>query len=70
VLSDGTRCGMAGTAKGAAGQDLDRHKNRFVAPTPGQIDPAVTLARMLEPGDDVGRFDQEKGRGSSGSWSA
>jgi hypothetical protein len=59
--STGKMCGMSGTAKSVSGKDLDRHKNRFIAPDPDQIDDAVTLAALLAPGDDQDRFDQEKG---------
>jgi hypothetical protein len=54
-------CGPTGTSSGQARQDLDRHKNRFIPPTPAQMDPSVTLYMMLQPGDDVSRFDEEKG---------
>jgi hypothetical protein len=44
-----------------AGKDLNRHKNRSVAPIDDQIDPEVSLAAMLAPGNDLTRFDEEKG---------
>src|SRR5437764_15455371 len=59
--SDGTQCNMEGTASSASGKDLNRHKNRFTAPLAEAIDNDVSLAAMLTPGDDVDRFDQEKG---------
>src|SRR5438132_10121628 len=38
VLQNGTKCGLPGTAKSDTGKDLNRHKNRFAAPTDDQID--------------------------------
>jgi hypothetical protein len=60
-LSDGRVCGMTGTARTPDGQDLDKHKNRFHPPGSNDIDGSVTLSKMLEPGDDLDRFDEEKG---------
>lgn len=42
-------------------QSLNLLKNRYVAPTPTQIDSLITLAAMLAPGDDATRFAQDKG---------
>jgi hypothetical protein len=52
---------MEGTAKGAAAKAIDKLKNRFVAPKKEEIDDSVSLAALLAPGDDEGRFDQNKG---------
>ncbi len=60
VLQDGTACGLEGTATSAAGKDLNRHKNRSAAPQEDKIDPEVSLAAILAPGNDVNRFDPEK----------
>jgi len=65
-LSDGRECGLEGTAKSEAGKAIDRLKNRFVAPTTDQIDSDVSLAAILAPGDDLDRFDQNKGAKISG----
>jgi hypothetical protein len=60
VLRNGKPCGLAGTAKEDGGKDLNRNKNRYHPPGADDIDPEVTLAAMLAPGDDVDRFDQKK----------
>jgi hypothetical protein len=65
-LSDGRECGLEGTAKSEAGKAIDRLKNRFVAPTEGQFDLDVSLVALLAPGDDLDRFDQNKGAQVSG----
>ena len=59
--SDAKDCGMEGTAKSEAGKEIDRLKNRFVAPTIDQIDADLSLTAMLTPGDDIDRFDHNKG---------
>src|SRR5579863_76412 len=61
TLEDGTLCPLIGTAKSVAAKDLNRHKNRSISPTEEDIDPQVTLAAMLSPGDDTDRFDEERG---------
>ncbi len=61
TLTDGTPCPMVGTAKGEAVKALNRDKNRFTSPHAGDIDETVTLAGMLSPGDDEGRFDGTRG---------
>jgi hypothetical protein len=61
TLQDGTKCRPEGTATSAAGKELNRHKNRTTAPGEADIDPEVSLTAMLAPGNDVTRFDQEKG---------
>jgi hypothetical protein len=64
--SDGMNCPLEGTAKSADGKAIDRLKNRFVGPEEGDMDTNVSLAALLTPGDDVGRFDQSKGAKISG----
>jgi hypothetical protein len=61
-LKDGTVCALEGTAQSDKGRALNRHKNRYQAPTASDIDSSVTLASMLLPADngDEERFDQEK----------
>jgi hypothetical protein len=49
-------CPPEGDAKSAAVRALDRLKNRDTAPAPGQINKAITLAELLQPGDDRGRW--------------
>lgn len=58
------QCPAIGTATSPVGQALNALKNRAVAPTDAQINPAVTLAAMLADGDDTGRFDQARPRRS------
>jgi hypothetical protein len=52
-------CPMEGDASGPAVRQLNRLKNRFAAPEPQQIDPSVTLAALLEPGDDRARWNDQ-----------
>ena len=52
-------CGMEGDARSPGVQALNRLKNRYTAPQ--QIDPAITLAAMLAPGRDTGRWKVKQG---------
>ncbi len=52
-------CGMEGDARSAGVRALNRLKNRYTAPQ--QIDPAITLAAMLAPGRDTGRWKVKQG---------
>jgi hypothetical protein len=61
VAAHGQSCPPAGTAKSDAGKALNRLKNRDNAPSASQIDADVSLASILAPGDDVDRFDEQKG---------
>jgi hypothetical protein len=61
IQSKGKKCPLEGTATSEAGKTIDRLKNRFVAPKAADIDAGVTLAGLLAPGDDEGRFDESKG---------
>ncbi len=54
-------CGMDGDARSPAVKALNRLKNRFVAPQPEEINSVVTLAAMLAPGNDVGRWKVRQG---------
>lgn len=49
-------CPPEGNATSGAVKALNRLKNRDAAPTPDQINKAVTLAAMLQHGDDRGRW--------------
>lgn len=40
---------------------LNELKNRYHAPTARDVDSSVTLARVLDPGDDETRFDEHRG---------
>jgi hypothetical protein len=57
----GQRCGMAGDARTSAGKTLNRLKNRYTAPTGDDIDDSISLAKLLQPGDDLDRFDSQAG---------
>ncbi len=46
-------CGMEGDARSVGVRALNRLKNRYVAPA--QVDPRITLAAILAPGNDTGR---------------
>jgi hypothetical protein len=52
-------CGMEGDARSPGVQALDRLMNRYTAPQ--QVDPAITLAAMLAPGRDTGRWKVKQG---------
>ena len=52
-------CGMEGDARNLGVQALNRLKNRYLAPQ--QIDPAITLAAILAPGRDTGRWKVKQG---------
>jgi len=52
-------CGMEGDARSPGVQALNRLKNRYAAPQ--QIDPVITLAAMLAPGRDTGRWKVKQG---------
>ena len=53
-------CGMEGEASSPTVRELNLLKNRYTAPEPQQIDPRASLAAMLEPGDDRGRWDDRR----------
>ena len=52
-------CGIEGDARSPGVQALNRLKNRNTAPH--QFDPAITLAAMLAPGRDTGRWKVKQG---------
>ena len=52
-------CGMEGDARSPGVRALNRLKNRYTAPT--QIETAITLAAMLAPGRDTGRWKVNQG---------
>jgi uncharacterized protein YraI len=54
-------CPLEGDAVQAFRQAANRLKNRNTAPTPAQIDAAVTLAAMVAPGDDANRWQPTQG---------
>lgn len=53
-------CGLEGTATSAKDKDLDAHKNRYQFPTPQDIDNSITLSALLQPGNDLNRWNMEK----------
>jgi len=54
-------CGLEGNAQYPNRRALNRLKNRIAAPTAAEIDPAITLAAMLAPGDDATRWRPDQG---------
>jgi hypothetical protein len=54
-------CGMEGDARNPAVKALNRLKNRYTAPTPEQINRAITLAAILAPGNDISRWKVKDG---------
>lgn len=53
-------CGTQGDGSSPAVRELNLLKNRYIAPEPQQLDPRVTLAAMLEPGDDRSRWNDHR----------
>jgi hypothetical protein len=54
-------CGLTGDATDPEAIALNPLKNRHVAPGVADVDPQVTLAAILKPGDDEGRWSTAKG---------
>jgi hypothetical protein len=54
-------CPMEGDARSQAVRALNRLKNRYTAPTPEQTNPKITLAAILAPGNDIGRWKVKDG---------
>lgn len=54
-------CGMEGDARSLGVRALDRLKNRYTQPSPEQIDPRITLAAILTPGNDISRWKVKEG---------
>jgi len=59
-------CGMDGDARSRAVRALSRLKNRVTVPGPQEINPSVTLAAMLAPGNDIGRWKVRYGAAITG----
>jgi len=55
------RCGMAGSAAGARARALNLLKNRYAAPAAADLDSSATLAALLAPGGDRGRWSDRRG---------
>jgi hypothetical protein len=55
----GHQCPLEGDATSPDVKDLNRLKGRYHSPVASDIDPTVTLAAMVAPGDDEGRFDSK-----------
>ena len=54
-------CPMEGDAQSSGVQALNRLKNRYTAPNSDQINPAMTLAAIAAPGNDIGRWKVRDG---------
>ncbi len=54
-------CGMEGDATSVVVRQLNRLKNRYVAPRADQIDSTATLGDILEPGNDEARWTDTVG---------
>lgn len=59
-------CGMEGDAKSEKVRELNDLKNRYNFPKAGDFDYSITLAAILQPGYDVGRFSAYKAAQISG----
>lgn len=53
-------CPLEGDASNPAVRQLNRYKNRTAIPDPQELDSSVTLAAMLEPGDDRSRWNDHR----------
>ena len=53
-------CPIEGDASNPAVRELNRLKNRTAAPDPQEIDPAVTLEALLQPGEDRSRWSNRR----------
>jgi hypothetical protein len=51
---------LEGSATSPAARGLNRLKNRYLLPGDSDVDRQVTLAKLLEPGEDTTRFDQNR----------
>jgi hypothetical protein len=60
ITLNGQDCGPDGTATSEAGKALNRLKNRYQLPGADSIDPEVSVAALLAPGNDISRFDAKK----------
>ena len=54
-------CPFEGSAEQQFRRQSNRLKNRNTGPTPAQIDPAITLAALVAPGDDTNRCQPTHG---------
>ena len=54
-------CPIEGDAKNLTVRQLNLLKRRMTTPGPSDIESQVTMARMVAPGDDTGRFDTKRG---------
>lgn len=54
-------CPVSGDATAALARSLNDLKNRATAPLPAQVEPRATLAALLSPGDDRGRWNAHRG---------
>jgi hypothetical protein len=57
----GKSCGLTGDAKTKAAKELNRLKNQSQGPVGGDIDESITLEKILQPGDDLDRFENRTG---------
>jgi hypothetical protein len=58
---DGKDCTMQGAAKRTNDQQLNRLKNRFIAPNPAQLDANFNWTELAKTDDDRNKFSVEKG---------
>jgi hypothetical protein len=54
-------CGMEGDARSLGVRALDRLKNRYTAPSPADMNSAVTLEAIFAPGNDISRWKVKEG---------
>jgi hypothetical protein len=58
---DGQDCGMEGSAKRVNDKQLNRLKNRFIAPTSAQLDANFNWTELAKTEDDRAKFSAAKG---------
>jgi hypothetical protein len=54
-------CAMEGDARSLGVRALDRLKNRYTAPSPTDMDSAISLQAILAPGNDISRWKVKDG---------
>jgi hypothetical protein len=54
-------CGLEGDARSLGVRALDQLKNRYTAPSPADMDSAITLEAIVAPGKDISRWKVKEG---------
>lgn len=60
IKIDGEDCGLHGNAKAKREYDQNPYKNRWNFPDKSKIDTSITLAKLIEGGEDRNKFNQNQ----------